>query len=135
MKSCSKCKSNKLEEQFPFKNKVKGIRSSVCSICQREYKLKHYYSNKQQYYDRNKVTLDRLTEIANEYKETHSCEKCGENDTCCLDFHHIDRDKKDDTISNLRNMGSEKKLLIEIGKCIVLCSNCHRKLHAGRFEN
>ena len=29
---------------------------------------------------------------------------------------------------------SKNKLKIEIQKCICLCSNCHRKLHAGKIN-
>ena len=28
----------------------------------------------------------------------------------------------------------EGKLLFEIAKCVVLCSNCHRKVHAGILD-
>lgn len=57
------------------------------------------------------------------------CYKCGYNR--CLDaleFHHEDPRKKELTIS-----GSSKsfdKLKAEADKCYLLCSNCHRELHA-----
>lgn len=135
MKTCGKCKQHKDETEFPFKNKLKNIKNSVCSECQKEYKLKHYYSNKKQYYDRNKVTIIRLRELVDDFKKKHPCERCGESDICCLDFHHLNPDEKDFEIGNTRNIGSERKILKEISKCIILCANCHRKLHAGRFGN
>ena len=54
------------------------------------------------------------------------CSMCGESSKCCLDFHHIDPKTKERRISYLRSI---KKIDAEIAKCIVLCSNCHRKLH------
>jgi hypothetical protein len=44
------------------------------------------------------------------------------------DFHHIN-DKKDD-IARMFNYCSEKEILDEIKKCILLCANCHRIIHA-----
>lgn len=58
------------------------------------------------------------------------CEKCGYNKFFeCLEFHHIDISKKDFTISQKVNHRwiTVKK---EIDKCALLCSNCHRELHA-----
>ena len=57
------------------------------------------------------------------------CIGCGEKDPSCLDFHHGDgkTDKLGD-ISKMRRFG-KVRLLAEIEKCDVLCSNCHRKHH------
>ena len=63
------------------------------------------------------------------YKKTLKCESCGENHIACLDFHH-DKGYKHDTISMLVCNGRSKKVILaEIKKCIVVCSNCHRKIH------
>lgn len=61
------------------------------------------------------------------------CSACNESDPCCLDFHHLDPNSKDKKISQLIKYGSKKRILKEASKCIVLCSNCHRKTHAGRL--
>ncbi len=44
------------------------------------------------------------------------------------DFHHIN-DKKDD-IARMFNYCSEQEILDEIKKCVLLCANCHRIIHA-----
>jgi hypothetical protein len=46
-----------------------------------------------------------------------------------LQFHHIDGDDKLASIGNKGRTWSEKKILEEIAKCLVLCGNCHAKLH------
>ena len=59
------------------------------------------------------------------YKSQFSC-KCGESDPRCIDFHH----KKDKhlEISKMVSQGySNKKIIEEINKCELMCSNCHRK--------
>ena len=56
------------------------------------------------------------------------CERCGEDHPACLDFHHINPAEK---VGNVGIMLMRKfnieKVFEEIGKCQVLCANCHRK--------
>ena len=56
------------------------------------------------------------------------CSKCGENHIACLEFHHLDPSKKESNISSLIKF-SYQRIQKEMKKCIVLCSNCHRKEH------
>jgi len=61
------------------------------------------------------------------------CEKCG-YDKCirALDFHHIDPLQKDFDISS--NSYSFEKMKKEADKCILVCANCHREIHAGYLK-
>lgn len=45
-----------------------------------------------------------------------------------FDFHHVNPREKDFTISSA---ASWKKIEPELLKCVLLCSNCHREVHAG----
>jgi len=56
------------------------------------------------------------------------CNICSEKDIRCIDFHHIDKSEKSAGINHLRNNKWEI-LESEIKKCILLCTNCHRKEH------
>lgn len=134
MKICNKCKIEKDDSEFCFKNKEKGTKQTICKTCHREYKKKHYHNNKKEHYRRNKETDDKINAFILEYKEKHRCTICNESDESCLDFHHIDPSKKEGEISLLRKGGSIKKVISEIEKCVILCSNCHRKLHAGKIK-
>jgi len=63
-------------------------------------------------------------------KKGLSCSNCGENDPRCLEYHHPDRTTKSDSVGNMFNTKVNKNtILTEISKCIVLCANCHRKVH------
>lgn len=63
-------------------------------------------------------------------KVDKTCNKCGENHPACLEFHHTDPLKKEVNLSAASTRGwSKKRILDEVRKCIVLCSNCHRKMH------
>jgi hypothetical protein len=58
------------------------------------------------------------------------CVICGYN-KCpdALDFHHVNPDEKDFNISG--GTKSFESLKPELDKCILVCANCHREIHAG----
>lgn len=58
------------------------------------------------------------------------CSRCTETHISCLDFHHTDPNIKFGNVSELPAKGwSWERIQAEINKCVILCSNCHRKLH------
>jgi len=60
------------------------------------------------------------------------CSQCGEDHPAILDFHHLNPKDKDFELAKAIAGGySKSRILKEIAKCIVLCSNCHRKLHSN----
>lgn len=109
----------------------------------RQRNREYYYKNREYYIQKNseyqktvpketrkkyntKTRLKKAKEWR-EWKKTLKCSKCEENDYCCLEFHHLDPSKKEGLITNLRF--KKEELEEELKKCIVLCSNCHRKEH------
>jgi hypothetical protein len=74
-------------------------------------------------YNRNKQVID-------DHKKSNPC-SCGEADICCLEFHHRDTSTKLFNISFRGKQCSIKRLCAEIEKCIVVCKNCHTKLHSN----
>lgn len=67
--------------------------------------------------------------ILDAYKKISGCIVCRRNSPPeCLDFHHINQSKTKN-LSILMNKASYEKMIDEIGKCVVLCSNCHRLVH------
>ena len=62
------------------------------------------------------------------------CVRCGYSDfAAALDFHHVVNGSKSFSISN-STYKSWDKIRPELDKCILLCSNCHRGLHAGNWK-
>jgi hypothetical protein len=57
-----------------------------------------------------------------------SCVKCGYN-RCLrsLQFHHIDPTQKDFAISSSGKSWAD--ILLELDKCVLVCSNCHGEIH------
>ncbi len=65
-----------------------------------------------------------------EYKSRLRCGRCLEAHPACLEFHHREPKKKEMVVSKALDWGwSVERILKEISKCEVLCSNCHRKEH------
>lgn len=64
-----------------------------------------------------------------EIKSKLYCVKCDMNKIECLDFHHSNPKEKDSAIAKVIYRWSKQRILNEIKKCIVLCSNCHRTEH------
>ena len=58
------------------------------------------------------------------------CVACGESDLTVLDFHHVDPATKYRAVATLTSH-PEATIRAEAGKCVSLCVNCHRLLHAG----
>lgn len=99
---------------------------------QREYTKEHYLKNKALYSLRNAKRRKERSEWFVSVTSGISCVVCGEKERVCLDFHHLDPKTKLSSVSKLLNdHRSRKRILEEVQKCTVLCSNCHRKLHGG----
>ena len=63
------------------------------------------------------------------------CCICGYNKCLsALEFHHKNPNEKDFSISANAHIAFEKALQ-EAKKCILVCANCHREIHAGLIEN
>lgn len=58
-----------------------------------------------------------------------TCHRCGGIfPDCCFDFHHKDPTEVNDVPSRILHC-SWKRILEELSKCIMVCSNCHRIIH------
>ena len=127
MKYCRYCNLDKLETEFSFR--VPGKLKNKCKQCVAAYTRLHYVANRTAY--KLRATADR-PQAAMRWKDFVSslkvcCSECGEDHPATLDFHHTDPNTKEHHPADLR--GSKARFLAEIEKCVVLCSNCHRKLH------
>lgn len=131
-KTCTRCGLEKPLTEFNFKNKVKGKRQAMCKECQRArerelYGMSYKEKNKDKYRNNRKKYRQKIRDIINRIKSVGCC-VCGEKEPCCLDFNHL-RDKEF-VIAAATDISVER-LMKELEKCVVLCANCHRKLHAG----
>lgn len=78
---------------------------------------------------------DKIKQMALYYKGG-KCEKCGYNKCIsALEFHHLDSNEKDFSISSKGYTRSWESVKAELDKCILVCSNCHREIHHESPKN
>lgn len=113
----------------------KRIRESIDIQCDKHGLTSHYTDLKGRVKCRacRNEAVDKRRKILKlksiEYKGG-ACSKC--NYSKCieaLEFHHTDPTQKDFSISHDGHTRSWDIIKIELDKCILVCSNCHREIH------
>ncbi len=132
-KYCPRCEEDKALAEFSHKNKAKKILADHCKVCVRSYAKEHYEANKKQYKERAARNHQKTIEWYRKLKESLQCCWCGEKTSCTLDFHHVDASKEFEIGTGFYKV-SRKTLIAELAKCVCLCANCHRKVHAGLID-
>lgn len=132
IKWCNKCLYIKdINDFYKHKTTRDGYRHD-CKECSnmrckgnRKKRGAEYHNEKSRAYTRN--NRDKIVAY---YGGKLKCSTCGLEDPCfsVYDFHHLDRTTKTERIGALVNRGWYR-IEAELKKCIVLCANCHRRLH------
>jgi hypothetical protein len=126
MKHCNKCNTDKEELEFSIKG---SGRSTICKECHRRYTRNHYQNNKQYYRDRSLLYQPVVKREVSEYVtrlKSRPCMDCKQIfHPCVMDFDHL-RDKYMDVSEMICRRHSLKNIKLEIEKCDIVCSNCHR---------
>ena len=113
MKTCTKCQKKKCLDSFYKKS---NRNSSYCKACFDLYCKERWKIRKK------KAVVykgSKCNDCPIAYPEYH---------TCIFDFHHTDPKLKEMDWQKLRQY-SWTKVTVELDKCILLCSNCHRLRH------
>lgn len=135
MKVCTKCKQKKEETEFNKRWNTKDGLQHQCRECEKANHRTHYAQNKQTYVANAKSRRKKNRERYEAWRSTLSCTICGESDSVCIDLHHTDPSTKEYSVAQIGKNGMWQKFLREIQKCIVVCSNCHRKIHHYGIQN
>lgn len=120
MKKCENC-----DNDFQVVTKGSGGQNrKYCYDCYPEGMSKQ---------ERADFRMALLRNKANKEKMAIGCKLCGYNKTgYALDWHHHNDDKSYNPSNLLKR--SWKAYKEETKKCTLLCSNCHREVHAGVTE-
>ena len=131
-KLCKKCGRELPLEQFELEHTAKGdIRRSTCRECRAEYRKNRRKEHPEFHVAQEARRIKRVREWQNSLKT--SCIVCGESEPICIDWHHLNPSTKNFTIG--ANFSRARSLILsEIKKCVCLCANCHRKVHAGLID-
>jgi predicted HNH restriction endonuclease len=112
---CPRCDETKPTTEF-YQRRGKESASVYCKKCTSDQSLERQRGLKQ---------------MAINYKGG-VCQECGYH-KCngALEFHHIDPKEKDFSISSVKGYGFSEQIKKELDKCVLVCANCHREIHAG----
>jgi len=128
---CKTCgKSFKVVKRFTNNDIKRGLRKfNECVSCAKKRYAAYNYKRTKRFMDFKRDYI---------IKHGGKCCICGYNDLSVMavfDFHHTDPSKKEFELSTFIYRSSLKTDLTEwkheIDKCVIVCSNCHRKIHSS----
>lgn len=125
--------TSKIEELEYNQKFINGKKIIICIDCNRE-KVKHKGGR---CHECCKIIWNKTTKTkAHKFKAQlvalagGCCKVCGyKNNYAALEFHHRDPSEKKFELAQIKHAQISNKLLEELNKCDLLCSNCHRKAH------
>jgi hypothetical protein len=124
MKTCFKCKISKDLLDFSKNPKRPDGLNSQCKNCHKEYRKLHYEANKKKYIKKAKKWRKTFCNWVDTLKMA-PCVDCKiQYPPYVMDFDHLH--DKEFTISSVKADKGKQKVLDEIKKCELVCSNCHR---------
>lgn len=123
-KFCSKCKQFKEEREFSKCSKRKCGIQVYCKECSKNHSKIRFQKNPEPYLARTKISRLAIKSKIDEIKNV-PCMDCGNSfPPYVMDFDHISN--KEFNIGSDWRKTSWVKILKEIQKCEIICSNCHR---------
>lgn len=135
--TCSTC-----EVQLTKENRAAS--SAKCKPCVAE-RQRQYYKANPHIYNKHKGYVAQndgrwksrvTTYILNTLENSDGCADCGEDNVLVLEFDHREPESKKYSISRLRTKKIPwDEVIAEIGKCDIVCANCHRIRTAKMFGN
>lgn len=123
MPICRKCRAEKPDEEFSWRQKNRGVRQPECVLCTRARAQDHYNRNRQRYLEKALVEGEKRRALLKTLKQR--CVDCGNTNFVVLEFHHLDPTAKEGSIATM----AISRIVEEAKKCVVLCANCHRIRH------
>ncbi len=129
-KVCSRCRLRLPSQSFSTRSNIENTLTSYCKECAKVYCRIHYQANKLEHNRRrylNQLRYARENRARlREYLSAKRCVDCGEDDPLVLDCDHV-RGSKEFNIANGISQYCWKRIELELAKCDVRCSNCHRR--------
>ena len=144
-KTCATCGLSKPLSQFWKDKQMRDGYKKHCGLCcqkKRGRRIKPSHLRKRETINGvspDGVTLVDKKRFVRESKEGKCCQSCGcLSHPSAMDWHHKNPETKSFTLTTIRRFKTNEITLQdikdEIQKCILLCANCHRLIHAGVIE-
>lgn len=130
MKECRECHEIKDIVEFYVDRKAKDGHNGICKECCKINNQQYRKGKEEAFLQRARDSGKKRKIKAIKYKGG-KCEYCGESFDgypCVFDFHHVSPGSKVHNIAKMLLL-SWGRVILELDKCVLLCANCHRKLH------
>ena len=122
-RACRICQTEKNKRKWG--DNIEGNRKEAAD------RMRQWRQNNREHYNRKWKEDRRIKKQWLDEQKSAGCSQCPEKDHRCIDFHHTDPTTKEGNLARAVAHWGLPKLREEIAKTILLCSNCHRKLHAS----
>jgi 5-methylcytosine-specific restriction endonuclease McrA len=130
MKICTKCKEEKMFTAFCKQSKSKDGYQPACKDCMAISYNNSRNKKKDHYLSVARLRRNQIQKQVSDWKTERGCLLCSETFGPCLELHHTNPKEKEGDPSLFANQSFEA-FLQEAAKCVILCANCHRKVHFG----
>ncbi len=110
----------------------KPVYRTYCDLCRRKKEKLFRKARRKSITEQARLRKIAIKKKCIEYLGGE-CYHCGNRSINVLTFHHRDPEKKEHTISQIKDWSWEK-IRKELDKCDMLCFNCHMEEHA-RWDN
>lgn len=129
------CKEEKELSCFNKRSSSKDKHQARCRKCENSISKNHYSTNKKYYALKRDRNRNKYRDVNKKLKETTPCTDCGKYyPYFVMDWDHREGENKTSGVSKLLQQGTINKMLSEIQKCDLVCSNCHRIRTFTRLE-
>lgn len=134
MKTCTKCRLDLDTERFSKQSRSADGLQSWCKDCSSSNHKTYYKNNTGKFIAAAAAYRARLRDITNAAKSI-PCTDCGvQYPAWVMDFDHLPgTDKQFDVGDGVSHGFAIQRILDEIDKCDVICSNCHRQRTHNRM--
>lgn len=129
MKRCTACKDEKPEAEFYRNKRMKDGLGANCKACADTRSASSRSKKPILYAESRKQSKRKARDQYMNEKRALGCACCTETEPICLEWHHTHPAEKDIDPNKLRNYSARRREA-ETDKCILVCSNCHKKIHA-----
>jgi hypothetical protein len=137
LRICRECNQERDETEFAFSSDGRKVRH--CKTCKNAYNKRWYQQHKKKHcaavQRNNKRYAAKARQFVNSLK-SQPCPDCGRRyPSYVMDFDHV-RGEKLENIARMVTCGrNESAILVELRKCELVCSNCHRiRTHKRRTQ-
>lgn len=129
-KRCHECQKRRLLKFFNRNQSKKDGLQTICRDCNKSRSKRYYEQHKEkqkkQIYAAKIKRVKANQQLMLEHLQGKECVDCGETNPVTFEFDHV-TDDKTDSVSRLLGAGySWPTIQNEIGKCDLVCANCHR---------